>query len=134
MYYGQGAGGLPTGSAVVADIINISRSILAGTETGLGLGCYLELPLLPSGEYVNSFYIRLKVKDEPRVFASLALFFAEADISFASIIQKPRFNGNAEIVLVTHPCRRAQLSQALTSLKAYSKLEKIYNVICMENF
>ncbi|MDR1321568.1 MAG: homoserine dehydrogenase [Gracilibacteraceae bacterium] len=129
MFYGRGAGALPTASAVLSDIIQVARNRNTGGQGRLGLDADQRLPVKPARDYRSSYYIRLKVKDEPRVFASLASFFAEADISFASIIQKPRRGGAAEIVLMTHPCRESQLEQALTSMRAYSKLDKIYNKI-----
>jgi homoserine dehydrogenase len=124
MFYGKGAGSLPTGSAVVSDIIQIVRNINSSSNASLSNASYRHLPIKSSDVFSTGFYIRLKVKDEPRVFATMALFFAEAGISFASINQKPRKNNNAEIVLVTHPCKEAQLRQALASLTSYSKLDK----------
>jgi len=132
MFYGQGAGSLPTGSAVVSDIIQIVKNIAAGSKVGVNVNNYRNYPIKAVYDFTTSYYIRLKVKDEPRVFATMALFFAEAGISFKSIIQKPRSNQNAEIVLVTHPCKECQLRQALESLSSYEKLDKIYNVIRME--
>jgi len=131
MFYGKGAGSLPTGSAVVSDIIQIVRNRESGAK-GISGGSYQNLPIKAVEDFKTGYYIRVKVKDEPRVFATLALFFAEAGISFNSIIQKPRSNNNAEIVLVTHPCREGQLRQALNSLEHYDKLEKIYNVLRLE--
>jgi len=132
MFYGKGAGSLPTGSAVVSDIIQVVRNMEGHAEGLIGCECYQHYPIKSADNFTTGYYIRLKVKDEPRVFATLALFFAEAGISFNSIIQKPRSNQNSEIVLVTHPCKEKQLRQALDSLNAYSKLEKIYNVIRLE--
>lgn len=132
MFYGKGAGSLPTGSAVVSDIIQVARNMATGSNGLLNTSFYRNYPIKAVENFTTGYYIRLKVKDEPRVFASLALFFAEAGISFNSIIQKPRSNNNAEIVLVTHPCKEGQLRQALDSLNSYSKLDKIYNVIRLE--
>lgn len=132
MFYGRGAGSLPTGSAVVSDIIQVTRNIQAKSTSAISCTCYHDLPLKASRDFTTAYYIRLLVKDEPRVLATLALFFAEANISFASIIQKPRGQEQAEIVLVTHPCREAQLQEALESVKAYSKVLKVYNVIRFE--
>lgn len=132
MFYGKGAGALPTGSAVVADIIQIVRNTSSGCQGTLDCTSYRNYPLIPVNDFTSGYYIRLKVKDEPRVFATLASFFAEAGISFNSIIQKPRANSNAEIVVVTHPCREGQLRQVTASLNAYDKLETIYNVIRLE--
>ncbi len=132
MFYGRGAGSLPTGSAVVADLIQVIRNIQAQSTAAMNCTCYLELPIKTSSEFTIAFYVRLLVKDEPRVLATLALMFAEANISFASIIQKPRDNHEAEIVLLTHPCREGQLQEALDSVRAYSKVLTIQNVIRFE--
>jgi len=132
MFYGRGAGSLPTGSAVVSDIIQVTRNIQANSTSAISCTCYHDLPVKTSRDFTTAFYIRLLVKDEPRVLATLALLFAETNISFASIIQKPRGQEQAEIVLVTHPCRESQLQEALDSVKAYSKVLKVYNVIRFE--
>lgn len=133
MYYGRGAGSLPTGSAIVSDIMKIVRNIKSNATSSLNCTCYLDLGLKSVSDFNTAFYIRLLVQDEPRVLANLALLFAEADISFASIIQKPRGEQQAEIVLVTHPCREGDLQKALDTLRAYSKVINIHNVIRFEN-
>jgi homoserine dehydrogenase len=133
MFYGRGAGSLPTGSAIVADIIQVVRNVETASTSGINCTCYKELPIKNPQNFNSAFYIRLQVKDEPRVLATLALLFAEANISFASIIQKQKKNQEAEIVLVTHPCYESQLSEALDSVKAYSKALCIHNVIRFEN-
>lgn len=132
MFYGRGAGSLPTGSAIVSDIMKIARNIQTGSTASNNCTCYLDLPLKAVSDFYTAFYIRLLVRDEPRVLATLALLFAEANISFASIIQKPRGEHQAEIVLVTHPCREGALQEALDSVKAYSKVLSIDNVIRFE--
>jgi homoserine dehydrogenase len=133
MFYGRGAGSLPTGSAIVADIMRIARNIHSNSRSPINCTCYLDLPLKAISDFYTAFYIRLLVTDEPRVLATLALLFAEANISFASIIQKPRGEHQAEIVLVTHPCRDGALQEALDSIKAYSKVLNVHNVIRFEN-
>lgn len=132
MFYGRGAGSLPTGSAIVSDIMRIARNLKSNSMSSINCTCYLDLPLKSSSDFYTAFYIRLLVKDEPRVLATLALLFAEANISFASIIQKQRGKDQAEIVLVTHPCREGALQEALDSVKAYSKVLSIDNVIRFE--
>ncbi|MHB1653973.1 MAG: homoserine dehydrogenase [Desulfitobacteriaceae bacterium] len=133
MFYGRGAGSLPTGSAVVSDIIQVTRNIQAGSTSAISCTCYHNLPVKAVRDFTTAYYVRLLVKDEPRVLATLALLFAEANISFASIIQKLHGHEQAEIVLVTHPCREAQLQEALDSVKAYTKVLKIQNVIRFES-
>lgn len=133
MFYGRGAGSLPTGSAIVSDIMRIVHNINCNSTFSANCHCYRDLPLKAASDFFTAFYIRLLVKDEPRVLATLALLFAETNISFASIIQKPRGKNQAEIVLVTHPCREGALQEALDSVKAYSKVLSIHNVIRFEN-
>lgn len=132
MFYGRGAGSLPTGSAIISDIMRIARNIQSNSACSINCTCYLDLPLKAVSDFYTAFYVRLLVKDEPRVLATLALLFAEANISFASIIQKPSGDHQAEIVLVTHPCREGELQEALTTVKAYSKVLTIHNVIRFE--
>lgn len=133
MFYGRGAGSLPTGSAIISDIMRIARNIQSNATPVVNCTCYQDLKLKAVSDFYTAFYIRLLVKDQPRVLATLALLFAEANISFASIIQKPRDEQQAEIVLVTHPCREGALQEALDSVKAYSKVLNIHNVIRFEN-
>lgn len=133
MFYGRGAGSLPTGSAIISDIMRIARNIQSHATPAINCTCYRDLKLKAVSDFYTAFYIRLQVKDQPRVLATLALLFAEANISFASIIQKPRDEHQAEIVLITHPCREGQLQEALDSVKAYSKVLNIHNVIRFEN-
>lgn len=133
MFYGRGAGSLPTGSAIVSDVMRLVKNIKANSTPAPNCTCYRELPIKASADFYTAFYIRLLVQDEPRVLATIALLFAEANISFASIIQKPREDKQAEIVLVTHPCREGALQAALDSLKAYGKVLSINNVIRFED-
>jgi len=132
MFFGRGAGSLPTGSAVVSDIIQVTRNIETHSTSAINCTCYNDLQLTKSDDFHTAFYIRMRVKDEPRVLATLALLFAEANVSFASIIQRQKANEEAEIVLVTHPIYEAQLREALKSVKAYSKVLTINNVIRFE--
>jgi homoserine dehydrogenase len=132
MFYGRGAGSLPTGSAVVSDIIQVVRNIQTNSTSAINCTCYSDLPIKDRMDFKSAFYIRLRVKDEPRVLATLALLFAEANISFASIIQKQKKRQEAEIVLVTHPCKESQMTEALDSVKAYSKVQCVHNVIRFE--
>lgn len=133
MFFGRGAGSLPTGSAVVSDIIQVTRNIASNSTASINCTCYNDLPLKKSDDFHTAFYIRMRVKDEPRVLATIALLFAEANVSFASIIQKQKGDKEAEIVLLTHPAYEGQLRKALESVKAYSKVLTVNNVIRFES-
>lgn len=132
MFFGRGAGSLPTGSAVVGDIMQVARNMETGAHARLNCTCFRDLAIKPEAEFISAYYIRLQVKDEPRVLASLANMFAECGISFASIIQKPKPQKEAELVLVTHPCTEGQLRQSVEYLKIYAKVLAISNIIRVE--
>lgn len=132
MFYGRGAGSLPTGSAVVADLIQVARNRRAAGNGRLNCTCYRRLAVKSPDEFRSAFYVRLHVRDEIRVLASIAGLFAEAGVSFASIIQKPRPDSEAEIVMVTHPCLEGQVRRAVASLGDYSKVLTVRNVIRVE--
>jgi homoserine dehydrogenase len=133
MFYGRGAGSLPTGSSVVADLIQVARNGNAASNGRLNCTCYRELAIKPASEFRCAYYVRLQVRDEVRVLASLAGIFAEAGVSFASIIQKPKPGGEAEIVLVTHPCREGEMRQATDALRNHPKLLAVGNIIRVES-
>lgn len=102
MFYGRGAGALPTASAVVADIIDAVRMRDLSSKNGPPLKGVRELKLLPPAALSSRFYVRLLATDLPGVFGALATVFGEEEVSLDMIIQKRRSNGTAEIVLVTH--------------------------------
>ena len=111
MFYGRGAGALPTASAVVADVIDAARSRHAGTGTYLNGGGAAKL--LPPSALSSRFYVRLLALDLPGVFGALATAFGEEAVSLDMIIQKRRTNGTAEIVLVTHDVSEERFYRSL---------------------
>lgn len=132
MLYGRGAGSLPTGSAVVGDLIQVARNRETSGNGHLNCTCYRDLPVKPVAEFVCCYYVRLEVRDEVKVLAQLAGVFAEAGVSFASIIQKPKPREEAEIVFITHPCREGQLQLAATALRQHPKVIRVSNIIRVE--
>ncbi len=113
MFYGRGAGALPTASAVVADIIDAVRSRPGPAEIMRYSGADEEIRLLPPSALNSRFYVRLLARDLPGVFGSLATAFGEEGVSLDMIIQKGRINGTAEIVLVTHDVSEESFSRSL---------------------
>ncbi|MBP3232350.1 MAG: homoserine dehydrogenase, partial [Anaerovibrio sp.] len=102
MFYGRGAGALPTASAVVADIIAVARNLVIGNTATVGCTCYNNRPICPLEETEASYYIRLQVDDEPGVLGAIATAFGNCDVSLKSVIQTRMVNIHAEIVAVTH--------------------------------
>ncbi len=134
MFYGPGAGSLPTASAVVADIIDVSRDIVTHSFGRLNCTCYREKVLCPIEKTQSSYYVRLLVEDKPGVLGAIATAFGNADVSLQSVIQTQR-NGNeqAEIVAITHCVSHANILAALGVLKALPVVSEVRNLIRVEN-
>jgi homoserine dehydrogenase len=87
MFYGRGAGGLPTASAVLGDLISAARNRVGGSR-GPGESAYAELPLRPMGQVITRYHISLDVADRPGVLAQVAKVFAEHDVSIETVRQQ----------------------------------------------
>lgn len=128
MFYGPGAGGLPTGSAVVADIIDAARSMNNLLENGVHEVSFEKKPVLPANRRISRFYLRLHAYDRPGVFASLATAFGSEQVSLDMIIQKRSDAGMAEIVLITHDVTEESFDNALSCIRALQSIQKVNSV------
>lgn len=124
MFYGRGAGALPTASAVVADIIDAAYSLQSGVKDrpSPGKSNNRKITLLPLSALSSRFYVRLQARDLPGVFGAVATAFGEEEVSLDMIIQKRKTNGMAEIVLVTHDVNEERFYR---SLKRVARLPAI---------
>ncbi|HZK24560.1 MAG TPA: homoserine dehydrogenase [Oscillospiraceae bacterium] len=129
MFYGRGAGSLPTGSAVCADVMDAARALKNEIQNGIVEATFTEKHIVPMAEQYSRFYLRLKAEDEPGVFAKLATAFGDAAVSLDRIIQKRSVEGTAEIVLVTHDVREGNFKQALNSIQAMASIRSINSVL-----
>ncbi|MDW7650744.1 MAG: homoserine dehydrogenase [Bacillota bacterium] len=129
MFYGRGAGSMPTGSSVCADIIDAGQSIRHQVENGIFEASFGRKKIVPKEEQESRFYLRLKAKDEPGVFARLATAFGDAKVSLDMIIQKRSDAETAEIVLVTHEVKEGNFAQAVASLEAMPAIRSINSVL-----
>lgn len=132
MFYGRGAGSLPTGSAVAGDIIETARNIRQGATGRLGCTCYDQKPLLPIDQLETHYYVRLLAHDRPKVLASLASVFSDFDISMESVVQRAQPDGDAEIVWITHRCVEANFRSALDVISRLEIVTGIQNWIRVE--
>ena len=134
MFYGQGAGSLPTASAVTADIIEAARSIKSDDSSRNLCTCYSQKKFCPLEKTVSSYYVRLLVDDKPGVLGSIATAFGNAKVSLKSVIQTPlNVKDHAEIVAVTHPVEHACVQEALRVFEGLPVVDEIRNVIRVEN-
>ncbi|NMB38744.1 MAG: ACT domain-containing protein [Firmicutes bacterium] len=120
---------MPTASAVVADIIEVVRSINHEVRNGSIETTYTAKPVIPMQEQTSKFYLRLKAADQSGVFGSVATEFGSEDVSLDLIIQNQRELGVAEIVLVTHDVREEKFYRALENIKKLTSIRNISNII-----
>ncbi|MGH7762974.1 MAG: homoserine dehydrogenase [Candidatus Dormibacteraceae bacterium] len=111
---GQGAGGRPTASAVVGDLIDLARSIRRGVQSRPSFSFDDRIGVVPMGEVTTRAYYRIRVEDRPGVVAAIGQVFAEEGVSISSFIQKDAWSQDqtAELVVTTHPAHDASLQNA----------------------
>ena len=138
MFYGQGAGGTPTASAVLGDVVAVARHRVVGGR-GPGESTYKDLPILSMGQAVTRYYIRLDVADRPGVLAQVALAFAEHGVSIETVRQQPLSpdpaspgEGHAGLVVVTHSASDAALSATVDALADLSTVRGVTSVMRVE--
>lgn len=137
MFYGPGAGSLPTGSAVVGDMVAIGRNILAGSTGRVGCTCFDAKTMHPIDTVETKFYVRVQAADRPKVLASIAGVFGDNDVSIESVVQQahpadapcPEGETDAEIVWVTHKVREANLQAALEAIRNLPVVRSVSNCI-----
>ena len=134
MFYGPGAGQMPTGSAVVGDVIAASRNILHGTQTRIPCSCFADKEVKSESEVECSFYLRLEVMDQPGVLGRITGLLGEHDVSIASVIQKEHTKDLVPLVLVTHNVKEGNLVAALEEIKKLSGVNKVGNLIRVEEY
>jgi len=130
MFYGAGAGGAPTASAVLGDIVAVARNRLAGTH-GPDASTYAELPVLPMGEALTRYHVALDVADRPGVLARVAEAYARHDVSIKAVRQEGR-GDDAQLVIVTHQARDAALSGCVDDLEAMDVVRAVASVMRVE--
>jgi len=128
MTVGRGAGGDPTASAVVADLIDVARNRRAGAHGRVGWSALDPRPIRPIEETASPFYLLMQVTDRPGVFAKIAAIFGEEGVSIASIVQKNRGHA-ADIIMVTHTTLEARMRSVLRRLETLSVLHAVRSVI-----
>jgi homoserine dehydrogenase len=123
MFYGRGAGGAPTASAVLGDIVTAARNRVTGS-TGPGESSYAELPVLPIGAATTAYFVHLRVLDRPGVLAGVAGVFADHGASIRSMTQKGE-GDQAELLILTHPGREADLAATVAQLRDLDSVDEV---------
>jgi homoserine dehydrogenase len=130
LYYGKGAGSEPTASAVIADLVDITRLHTADAaqrvpHLAFQPNAMSDLPVMPMGEVVTSYYLRLRVADETGVLAKVTGILADAGISIDAVLQREADEVSADakvaqtdVIILTHDCQEACMNAAMAQMQA----------------
>lgn len=131
MFYGAGAGGPQTASAVLGDLVSAAKRHLAGGP-GLADSVHANLEALPVQRIQTRYQITLAVSDEPGVLAAIASVFAEHGVSVETVSQSSAVNGAALLTVMTHRASEQALEQVVSSLRGNKSVQQISSVIRVE--
>lgn len=122
VYYGAGAGELPTASAVVADLVDVARLFDADHDhrvpyLAFQQNAMADTPILTMAEVQSAYYLRLRVEDRPGVLADISRILADSSISIGSMFQEPAVNDETDIIFLTHEAREGDVDNALLKIQ-----------------
>ncbi len=130
LYYGKGAGAEPTASAVIADLVDITRLADADPVYRVPSLAYqtqslADTPILPMSEIITSYYLRLRVADQPGVLADITRILADASISIDAMLQKEPDEGETQtdIILLTHQTQEKNINAAIAAIEALNTVD-----------
>lgn len=133
MFFGHGAGQMPTASSVTGDLVEVISNMNHGCTGRLSCTCYEHKDIKSIREVIMKYYLRLRVVDRPGVLASIAGVFGNHGVSLASVLQKNgRSDGIAELVVITHMVKEKDIQDALAVIKEMSITKSIENLIRVE--
>ena len=131
LYYGKGAGAEPTASAVIADLVDVTRMHTADPEhrvphLAFQPGAVEDTPILPLSEVETSYYLRLRVEDKPGVLADITRILADQQISIDAMIQREPGEGESQtdIIMLTHVTRERNVDAAIAKIEALPVVKK----------
>lgn len=140
LYYGAGAGAEPTASAVVADIIDVVRTLTTDPENRVPHLAFQpdalsDLPVLPMAEVETAYYLRLQALDRPGVLADVTRILADRDISIEAILQKEPTAGASDvpIILLTHRVREQRMNEAIAAIESLDSIRAAVTRIRLEH-
>ena len=127
MFYGRGAGGMPTASAVLGDVIDAAKNLVSGAR-GATIGTLARKPIRPIDEVESQFYLQLEVADEPGVLAAIAEEFGARSVSIKSMQQEGIGDG-ARLIFITHLAREADLRATIHALREVGAVHRVGSVL-----
>ncbi|MFD4194594.1 MULTISPECIES: homoserine dehydrogenase [Amycolatopsis] len=130
MFYGQGAGGAPTASAVLGDLVAVARNRVLGGR-GPRESAHAQLPVRPMGQTPTRYHVSLDVADKPGVLAQVAQVFAAHEVSIAAVRQRDRHD-TASLVIVTHLAPDAALEATVEAIGKMDVVNEVVSVMRVE--
>jgi len=129
MFYGRGAGQLPTASAIVGDIIDLAmHQVQGGVSPRMNFGS-TKKAVVPMGEVKTQFYLRLDVKDQPGVLASIAKIFGDCGVSISAVTQKEAAGVSVELVIFTHEVAESAFQKAIANIRELATVVGVRSII-----
>lgn len=132
MFYGPGAGELPTATSVVSDLITVAKNIRLGTTGNVFNSYQHETKLMTDEEILSKYYLSIEMNDRTGLFLELTKIFAASDVGFDKIIQEPIEGGMAKVVIITHLMNRKQEKEILAKLKKADDMNLLIHLKVME--
>ena len=129
MFYGRGAGELPTASAVVGDIFDIARNLQYECCGRISCTCYKQLPIKAMDDICSKYFLRMLVENEPGVLAAVTAVFGDRKVSIEQIIQKKKIGELAEIVVITEKVKERHVKDSLKAFEEMEAVKKVSSVI-----
>lgn len=129
MFYGRGAGELPTASAIMGDVIDVARDIRYQCTGRISCTCYRDTLVKEFKDVKNKFFLRMQVDNKPGVLAAIASVFGVHKVSISKVIQKVITDGVAELVIVTEAVKEYHMEDAIEHLKDMDTTREISSVI-----
>jgi homoserine dehydrogenase len=132
MFYGRGAGGGPTGSAVVGDIIDVCRNLRYGSTGRIACTCFEQRAVQHIDDVVTRHYIRMVVQDRPKVLSAIAGVFGDYDVNIEAMVQKTIQGKQTDIVWVMHEAPGRNIRQALAIIRGLPVVVEVSNWMRVE--
>jgi homoserine dehydrogenase len=139
LYYGAGAGAEPTASAVVADIVDVVRTLTSDPENRVPHLAFQpdalsDLPILPMDQVETSYYLRMQTEDKPGVLSDVTKILADSGISIEAVIQKePQGEADAVIIMITHKIREGEMFKAIDAIESLPSISGSVTRIRLEH-
>jgi homoserine dehydrogenase len=134
MLYGRGAGDLPTGSAVVGDIISILRSNIALSTLYSFKNGRTQKEVKSANENATEYYIRLNVKDQPGILGEIAAVLGRHNVRIVSVTQDINDEQNVSLVFITHEALEGDVDESIKEISMLNRVNNLENIIRIENF